>query len=266
MKEKLWTGWKRSAMNNTDNSDRFTGQVVVITGASSGLGEAAARRLSARGASVVLGARRIDRLTSLAAELTGRGGKALALETDVTSRDHVKRLVDGAVQTYGRVDVMINNAGLMPQSLLERLKIDEWDRMIDVNIKGVLYGIAAALPYMQQQKSGHFINVSSVAGHKVRPGGTVYSATKHAVRVISEGLRQEVKPYNIRTTVISPGAVDTELPNTITDPVVAENMRKFYDDFAIPAESFADAVVFAMSQPPHVDINEILYRPTRQEF
>ena len=119
---------------------------------------------------------------------------------------------------------------------------------------------------MQQQKSGHFINVSSVAGHKVRPGGTVYSATKHAVRVISEGLRQEVKPYNIRTTVISPGAVDTELPNTITDPVVAENMRKFYDDFAIPAESFADAVVFAMSQPADVDINEILYRPTRQEF
>jgi NADP-dependent 3-hydroxy acid dehydrogenase YdfG len=253
-------------MNNTDNSDRFTGQVVVITGASSGLGEAAARRLSARGASVVLGARRVDRLTSLAAEQTGRGGKALALETDVTRRDQVKRLVDGAVQTYGRVDVMINNAGLMPQSLLERLKIDEWDRMIDVNIKGVLYGIAAALPYMQQQKSGHFINVSSVAGHKVRPGGTVYSATKHAVRVISEGLRQEVKPYNIRTTVISPGAVDTELPNTITDPVVAENMRKFYDDFAIPAESFADAVVFAMSQPADVDINEILYRPTRQEF
>ncbi len=254
-------------MNNTAaNSGTITGTVIVITGASSGLGEAAARRLSARGASVVLGARRVDRLTSLANELTTAGGKALALETDVTHRDQVQRLVDAAVRAYGRIDVMINNAGLMPQSLLERLKIDEWDRMIDVNIKGVLYGIAAALPYMQQQKSGHFINVSSVAGHKVRPGGTVYSATKHAVRVISEGLRQEVKSYNIRTTVISPGAVDTELPNTITDPVVAENMRKFYDDVAIPPESFADAVVFAMSQPPDVDINEILYRPTRQEF
>ena len=135
------------------------------------------------------------------------------MATDVTRVDQVKALVDAAVQAYGRIDVMINNAGLMPQSLLERLKIDEWDRMVDVNIKGVLYGIAAALPHMKAQKSGHIINVSSVAGHKVRPGGTVYSATKHAVRVISEGLRQEVKPYNIRTTVISPGAVDTELPD-----------------------------------------------------
>ncbi|HKF65105.1 MAG TPA: SDR family oxidoreductase, partial [Vicinamibacterales bacterium] len=190
------------------------GKVVVITGASSGLGEATARHLSTLGASVVLGARRVDRLQSLADELVGRGGKALALATDVTSRDQVKRLADAAVETYGRLDVMLNNAGLMPQSLLERLKIDEWNRMIDVNIKGVLYGIAAALPHMTRQKAGHIINVSSVAGHKVRPGGTVYSATKHAVRVISEGLRQEVKPYNIRTTVISPGAVDTELPDT----------------------------------------------------
>ena len=214
----------------------------------------------------MLGARRVDRLRSLADELTGRDGKALAVETDVTHADQVKALVDAAVRTYGRIDVMINNAGLMPQSLLERLKIDEWDRMIDVNIKGVLYGIAAALPHMTAQKSGHFINVSSVAGHKVRPGGTVYSATKHAVRVISEGLRQEVKPYNIRTTVISPGAVDTELPDTITDPDVAVAMRKFYDDMAIPADSFARAVVFAMSQPEDVDVNEILFRPTRQEF
>jgi NADP-dependent 3-hydroxy acid dehydrogenase YdfG len=198
--------------------------------------------------------------------LTGRGGKALAMATDVTDRHQLSRLVDTAVQTYGRVDVMINNAGLMPQSLLERLKIDEWDRMVDVNIKGVLYGIAAALPHMTRQKSGHFINVSSVAGHKVRPGGTVYSATKHAVRVISEGLRQEVKPYGIRTTVISPGAVDTELPDTITDPDVAVAMRKFYDDIAIPADAFAHAVAFALSQPEDVDVNEILFRPTRQEF
>ena len=244
----------------------FAGKVVVITGASSGLGEATARHLSAQGASVALGARRVDRLQSLAGELTGGGGKALAVATDVTRVDQVKALVDAAVRGYGRIDVMINNAGLMPQSLLERLKIDEWDRMIDVNIKGVLYGIAAALPHMKAQKSGHFINVSSVAGHKVRPGGTVYSATKHAVRVISEGLRQEVKPYNIRTTVISPGAVDTELPDTITDPDVAAAMRKFYDDIAIPADSFARAVAFAMSQPDDVDVNEILFRPTRQEF
>ena len=242
------------------------GKVVVITGASSGLGEAAARHLSAQGASVVLGARRIDRLGALVGELTARGGKAIAAPTDVTNADQVKALVDAAVRTYGRIDVMFNNAGLMPQSMLERLKIDEWDRMIDVNIKGVLYGIAAALPHMTAQKSGQFINVSSVAGHKVRPGGTVYAATKHAVRVISEGLRQEVKPYNIRTTVISPGAVDTELPDTITDPDVAVAMRKFYDDVAIPADSFARAVVFAMSQPEDVDVNEILYRPTRQEF
>jgi len=242
------------------------GKVVVITGASSGLGEATARHLSTLGASVVLGARRIDRLQSLADELVGRGGKALALATDVTNCDQVKRLADAAVETYGRLDVMLNNAGLMPQSLLERLKIDEWNRMIDVNIKGVLYGIAAALPHMTRQKAGHIINVSSVAGHKVRPGGTVYSATKHAVRVISEGLRQEVKPYNIRTTVISPGAVDTELPDTITDPDVSAAMRKFYDDVAIPADSFARAVAYAMSQPDDVDINEILFRPTRQEF
>src|SRR5215475_11227352 len=232
-------------------------KIVVVTGASSGLGEATARLLSTQGATVVLGARRADRLKSLADELTKGGGKAIAVTTDVTQRDQVKKLVDTAVEKFGRIDVIINNAGLMPQSLLERLKIDEWDRMIDVNIKGVLYGVAAALTYMQPQKSGHVINVSSVAGHKVRPGGTVYSATKHAVRVISEGLRQEVKPYNIRTTVISPGAVDTELPDTITDPVIAENMRKFYDDVAIPAESFAHAVAFAIGQPADVDINEI---------
>jgi NADP-dependent 3-hydroxy acid dehydrogenase YdfG len=138
--------------------------------------------------------------------------------------------------------------------------------MIDVNIKGVLYGIAAALPYMKQQKAGHVINVSSVAGHKVGPGFAVYAATKHAVRALSEGLRQEVKPYNIRTTVISPGAVATELPNSVTDPATAERVRKFYAEVAIPAESFARAVAFAMSQPEEVDVNEILFRPTRQEF
>jgi NADP-dependent 3-hydroxy acid dehydrogenase YdfG len=241
-------------------------KVVVITGASSGLGESTARLLSAQGATVVLGARRADRLRSLAEALTWRGGKAIAITTDVTDRAQVEALVEEAVKTNGRVDVMLNNAGLMPQAPLERLKVDEWDRMIDVNIKGVLYGIAAALPFMQKQKSGHFINVSSVAGHRVGPGFAVYAATKYAVRALSEGLRQEVKPYNIRTTVISPGAVATELPNGVTDPDAGERIRKFYADVAVPAVSFARAVSFAMSQPEDVDINEILFRPTRQEL
>ncbi|HTJ58131.1 MAG TPA: SDR family oxidoreductase [Devosiaceae bacterium] len=241
----------------------ITDKIVVITGASSGLGEATARHLAADGAKVVLGARRLDRLEALAREL-GLDNKAV-LQTDVTHREQVQRLVDTAVELHGRIDVIINNAGLMPQSPLERLKVDDWDRMIDVNIKGVLYGIAAALPYMQRQKSGHIINVSSVAGHKVRPGGVVYSATKHAVRVITEGLRQEVKPYNLRTTVISPGAVDTELPDSVTEPDVAERIRKAYEQ-AIPPDSFARAVAYAMSQPDDVDINEILFRPTVQEY
>ena len=161
---------------------------------------------------------------------------------------------------------MLNNAGLMPHSPLDRLKIDDWNRTIDVNIKGVLYGIAAALPYMKQQKAGHIINVSSVAGHKVGVGNAVYAATKHAVRALSEGLRQEVKPYNIRTTVVSPGAVATELPNSITEPDVSESIHKFYETFAIPADSFARMVAFAISQPDEVDVNEILFRPTRQEL
>jgi NADP-dependent 3-hydroxy acid dehydrogenase YdfG len=244
--------------------ENIKGKVVVITGASSGLGEATARLLSAEGASVVLGARRVDRIQALADELNAKGGKALAIATDVTHVEQVKKLVDSAVQKFGRIDVMINNAGLMPHSPLERLKIDDWNRTIDVNIKGVLYGIAAALPYMKQQKAGHIINVSSVAGHKVTPNGAVYCATKHAVRALSEGLRGEVKPYNIRTTIISPGAVATELPNSITEPDVAAGISKFYKETAIPADSFARAVVFAMSQPDDVDINEILFRPTSQ--
>ena len=247
-------------------SSPIEGTVVVITGASSGLGEAAARTLSARGAKVVLGARRSDRIEALAAELTEAGGEARAVTTDVTDRAQVSALVDTAVEAFGRVDVMINNAGLMPQSLLEHLKVDEWDRMIDVNIKGVLYGIAAVLPHMTAQKSGHIINVASVAGHRVGPGSAVYSATKFAVRTLTEGLRQEVKPHRIRTTIISPGAVATELPNSISDPAAAERMNKLYDEVAIPADSFARAVVFAMEQPEDVDINEILYRPTNQAY
>lgn len=239
-------------------------KVVVITGASSGLGEAAARRLARDGAKLVLGARRLERLQALAAELAL--GQDAAVETDVAQVEQVKRLVDQAVRTHGRIDVIINNAGLMPQSLLEHGRVEEWDRMIDVNIKGVLYGIAAALPHMKAQQSGHIINVSSVAGHKVGPGSAVYSATKYAVRALSEGLRQEVKPYNIRTTVISPGAVATELPETTHDPDAAGSVRALYDRVAIPANSFASMVAFAMSQPEDVDVNEILYRPTRQEY
>jgi NADP-dependent 3-hydroxy acid dehydrogenase YdfG len=248
-----------------NTSNNTSGKVIVITGASSGLGEATARHLSAEGAIVVLGARRLERIQALADELNNNGARALALQTDVTDAEQVKHLVDAAVQSSGRVDVMLNNAGLMPHSPLERLKIDDWNRTIDVNLKGVLYGIAAALPYMKQQHAGHIINVSSVAGHKVRPGSAVYAATKAAVLVISEGLRQEVKPYHIRTTVISPGAVATELPNSVIEPDIAANVRKLYE-IAIPADSFARAVAFAISQPDEVDINEILFRPTDQEL
>ena len=245
-------------------SNGIQDKVVVITGASSGLGEATARHLAQQGARLVLGARRLDRLQALAADL--RLPDAAAVETDVTQCEQVRHLVDEAARIHGRIDVILNNAGLMPHSPLERLKVDDWDRMIDVNLKGVLYGIAAALPHMTVQKSGHIINVSSVAGHKVRPGSAVYAATKTAVRVISEGLRQEVKPYNIRTTVISPGAVDSELAGSVTEPDIAAGIRQYYEANAIPAESFARMVAFAMSQPDDVDINEILFRPTKQEL
>lgn len=238
-------------------------KIVVITGASSGLGAETARHLTKGGAKVVLGARRVERLEALATEL-GLDEKAI-LKTDVTDRDQVKALVDRAVELHGRIDVILNNAGLMPSSMLDKLKIDEWDRMIDVNIKGVLYGIAAALPHMQAQKSGQIINVSSVAGHKVGPGGSVYAGTKWAVRAISEGLRQEVKPFNIRTTIVSPGAVATELIDTITDEDVAAGMMRTYEA-AIPASSFARVVAFAISQPDEVDINEVLFRPTSQAY
>jgi NADP-dependent 3-hydroxy acid dehydrogenase YdfG len=244
-------------------NDNITGKVVVITGASSGLGAETARHLSMLGAKLVLGARRLDRLKALASEL--KLDPRAVLQTDVTNQEQVKMLVDRAVELHGRIDVILNNAGLMPSSMLDKLKVDEWDRMIDVNIKGVLYGIAAALPHMQAQKSGQIINVSSVAGHKVGPGGAVYAGTKWAVRAISEGMRQEVKPWNIRTTIVSPGAVATELIQTITDQDVATGMAKTYEQ-AIPASSFARVVAFAMSQPDDVDINEVLFRPTSQAY
>lgn len=241
--------------------ENIKGKVVVITGASSGLGEAAARLLSAEGATVVLAARRTERIEALAKEL---GDKALAVKTDVADQQQFKALVDKTVETYGRIDVLLNNAGLMPLAALEQLKTDEWDQMIDVNFKGVLYGIAAALPHMKQQKSGHIINVSSVYGHKLGPNATVYCATKHAVRALSEGLRQEVKPYNIRTTVISPGAVATELLEHISDTEIQAATKDYVSQVAVPAETFARMVAFAINEPADVDVNEILFRPTAQ--
>ncbi len=246
-------------------SNNIEGKVVVITGASSGLGEETARHLAEKGASVVLAARRSERIESLAEDIKEKGGKALAVTTDVTHRDQVKNLVDAAVEEFGKVDVMLNNAGLMPLSKMEDLKVDEWDQMIDVNIKGVLYGIAAALPYMKDQKSGQIINVSSVAGHKILPGSSVYSATKSAVRVISEGLRQEVTPYNIRTTIISPGAVKTELLEHISVDEIQEGNKEYVDKVGLEPDAFARLVAFAISEPEDVDINEILFRPTSQE-
>ena len=247
-------------------TNNIAGKVIVITGASSGMGEAAARHLAAKGARVVLGARRSDRIEAVAAEIAGAGGQATAVATDVTKREDVRKLVDTAVETYGRIDVLINNAGLMPLSPMDRLKVDEWDRMIDVNLKGVLYGVAAALPHMQQQKSGHIINLSSVAGHKIFGGSAVYSATKSAVRVISEGLRQEMAPHNIRVTIISPGAVKTELLEHITEADVQKANQDYVGQVGVPAATFARLVAFAISEPEEVGINEILFRPTAQEL
>ncbi|WP_276496201.1 SDR family oxidoreductase [Pontibacter litorisediminis] len=247
-------------MNNIE------GKVIVITGASSGLGEATARHLSAQGAAVALGARRADRIQSIAEEINKNGGRAIAVTTDVTQREQVQKLVDAAAEQFGRLDVVLNNAGIMPLSPLERLNVEEWDRMIDLNLKGVLYGIAAALPYMKQQKSGHIINVSSVAGHKLFPGSAVYSASKFGVRALSEGLRQEVKPYNIRTTIISPGAVKTELLEHISEKDIQEANQDYVGQVGVTPDAFARLISFAISQPEEVDINEILFRPTAQEL
>jgi len=246
-------------------SNNISEKVVVITGASSGLGEATARHLSSLGARVVLAARRKDKLDTLVAELISAGGQAVAYQTDVTSQADVNALIQGALKTFGRIDVLVNNAGLMANAPLSEGRVDEWDRMIDINIKGLLYGIAAALPVFQQQNSGHFINIGSVAGLKVfSPGGTVYSGTKFAVRAISEGLRHEVGG-SIRTTTIEPGAVDSELKFGSSHQQTSDFVVEFYKQ-AIPATSVARAIAFAIEQPADVDINEIVLRPTVQEF
>jgi len=262
-------------------------KVVIITGASSGVGEATARRLATSGAKLMLAARREDRLKDLVAAIQKTGGTVAYRVTDVADRAQVQALADATLETYGRIDVLVNNAAFMPVSPLDQIKVDEWDQMIDVNIKGVLYGIAAVLPTMHQQKSGHVINLSSIAGHKVVPGAAVYCATKYAVRAISEGLRLEsngeirstiISPGaiategllrqskgEIRSTNISPGAVATELSSTISDGETTSWVNQFYS-LAMDADAIARAIAYAIEQPADVDVNEIIIRPTRQEF
>jgi NADP-dependent 3-hydroxy acid dehydrogenase YdfG len=234
-------------------------QVVLITGASSGIGAAIARELGAAGAKVMLGARRTDRLEALAGEINASGGRAITRRLDVTDRDDVAAFAETARRAWGRVDVVVNNAGIMPLSLMASLKIDEWDRMVDVNIKGVLYGVAAVLPEMAARGSGHIINIASIGALAVSPTAAVYCATKYAVRAISDGLRQEHD--NIRVTCIHPGVVESELADTITDPVAAEAM-KTYRAIALQPEAIGRAVRFAIDQPDDVDVNEIVVRPT----
>lgn len=239
-------------------------KVVLVTGASSGIGEATARYLAKRGAKVLLGARRTDRLDAIVSELTAAGHTAVARKLDVADRKDFQSFVDFAKETFGKVDVIVNNAGIMPLSKLDALKVDEWDQMIDVNIRGVLNGIAAGLPLMKGQKSGHFINLSSIGGHNVYPTAAVYCATKFAVVAISEGLRQEVGG-NIRVTVISPGVTESELANTITDPKAKAGMDEFRK-VAIPAEAIARSIAFAIEQPADVDVSEIIMRPTASSY
>lgn len=234
-------------------------KIILITGASSGIGEVTARELAAAGATVVLGARRIDRLEKLVDEIEAAGGQARARSLDVTSRDDVQAFVDAARAAYGRIDVIINNAGVMPLSPMASLKVDEWDRMVNVNIKGVLHGIAAVLPAMNEQGAGQIINIASTGGHTVSPTAAVYCATKYAVRAISEGLRQEND--KLRVTIICPGVTESELADSISDDKGREEMKE-YRKVAISPEAVARAIRFAIEQPADVDTSEIIIRPT----
>ncbi|MCX5175192.1 SDR family oxidoreductase [Streptomyces virginiae] len=238
---------------------RNEAKVVAITGASSGIGEATARRLAADGHRLFLGARRTDRLDAIGREIDEAGGTAAVRRLDVTDAADVRAFVAAARDRYGRVDVLVNNAGVMPLSPLDALKVDEWDRMIDVNVRGVLHGIAAALPVMRAQGGGHFVNVASVGAYEVSPTAAVYCATKYAVRAISEGLRQE-SDGTVRVTLVSPGVTESELAEGISDPAAREAM-KAYRAVALPASAIAGAIAYAVAQPAEVDVNEIVVRP-----
>lgn len=239
------------------------GKIVAITGASSGIGEATALLLAGRGAKVVLGARGSDRLEALAARIVGAGGEAAYICTDVTRRDDVSNLVSLACERYDRLDVLINNAGVGPISPLDDLRVEEWEEMIDVNVKGVLYGIAAALPVFRKQGFGHFVNIASTAGLKTVPNQAVYSGTKFAVRAISEGLRQEAGEM-LRVTVISPGFIRTNFVDAVADPKLRAQLTAARDKFAVSPDAVARAIAFAIEQPPEVDVGEIVVRPTAQ--
>lgn len=244
---------------------RMEDKVVAITGASSGIGEATARVLAARGAKVVIGARRTERLAALASELEAQGGRVAFRALDVTRREDVRAFVDFAGERFGRLDVLVSNAGLMPLSPIAQLKVDEWERMVDVNLKGVLFGIAAALPGFQRQGSGQFVHVTSVADRVVVPTAAVYSGTKFAVRAISEGLRQEVGG-SIRVTLVAPGATESELALSISDPELRRLAIEQYRKDLLPAEAIARAIAFAIEQPADVDVNELVVRPTAQGY
>jgi Short-chain alcohol dehydrogenase of unknown specificity len=252
----------------TVGSPNLEGQVILITGASSGIGESTAHLLARRGAQVVLGARRKDRLDAAVKRISAAGGKAVSFAVDVTKRAEVEAFVRSAVDSFGRIDVIVNDAGIMPIAPIEARKVEEWDRMIDVNLKGLLYGVAAVLPQMQKQKRGHIINLASVFGIKVfAPGATVYCATKSAVRTLTEGFRMELHSHNIRCTIISPGAVATELPESSSDEATRKYLREFYNTVvALPPESIARAIAYAIEQPAEVEIDEIVVRPTAQDF
>lgn len=239
-------------------------KVIIITGASSGIGEATAKLLAKKGAKIVLAARREDRLQKVCNEIEKEGGDSIFLKVDVSSTQDMQELIKFTLEHYGRIDVLINNAGVMPLSQLQELKVDEWDRMIDINIKGVLYGIAAVLPTMRNQKGGHIINISSVAGYQTSPTSAVYSGTKYAVRAITEGLRQEESPEsNIRTTIVSPGIVKTELTNSISSREVKEMVSKT-EGISISPICIARSIAFAIDEPEDTSINEIIIRPTAQ--
>jgi NADP-dependent 3-hydroxy acid dehydrogenase YdfG len=239
------------------------GKVVAITGASSGIGEATASLLAERGANVVLGARNPDRLDAVAARISAAGGEAVAKAINVSSRGDLMEFVSLATATYGQLDVLVSSAGIMPVSQFDQLRVDDWEAMVDVNLKGVLFGIAAALPVFRDQGFGHFVNVASTAAFRVTPGQSVYAGTKMAVRAVSEGLRQEAGE-NLRVTIISPGMTSTNFAESVTDPVARAELEQRRDVIAMPPAAVARAIAFAIEQPPGVDVGEIVVRPTAQ--